>query len=77
VTAETSVSLRLDSASVLAALRDEVGEWRLSDHAFDPRSDEVAMSYDTAGSGRVSLTVTFELDREAMDRLLRAAKPAG
>jgi hypothetical protein len=76
MTAETAVHLRLDSASVFAALRDQVGEWVLSRHEFDPRSDEVAVSYDISGSGRVSLTVTFELDREGMARLLREARPA-
>lgn len=77
MSAETSVNLRLDSASVFAALREQVGEWRLSEHAFDARSDEVTISYDMAGSGRVALMVSFELDQDAMARLLREARPAG
>jgi hypothetical protein len=77
MTAETSVSLRLDSASVFDALRDHVGEWRLSEHTFDPQTDEVKISYDTSGSGRVAVTVSFEFDRDAMGRLLQTARPAG
>lgn len=77
MSAETFVSLRLDSASVFEALREQIGEWRLTEHEFDPRSDEVSVSYDTAGSGRVALTVSFELDQDGMGRLLQSARPAG
>lgn len=76
MTAETSVHLRLDSASIYDALRDRIGEWRLSEHEFDSEADEVRVSYDTAGSGRVVVSVSFELDRDGMDQLLRAARPA-
>ncbi len=74
---ETSVRLKLDSASVFEALRAEVGEWRLSEHDFDPDSDEVRMSYDSGGSGRVAFLTVFELSAEQMDRVLTAARPAG
>lgn len=77
VAGETEVNLRLDSESLYEALRAEVGDWRLAEHEFRPEADELRISYDIGGTGRVSLTVGFELDRDQMDRLLRTAHPAG
>lgn len=74
--AETSVQITLDSASVYAALLQQVEDWRLDDHEFDPETDEIRISYDSAGSGRVSVTVSFEFDAEQMGRILTAARPA-
>jgi hypothetical protein len=73
---ETSVHLRLDSTSVFDALVRQVGQWQLSEHVFDPDVDEVRISYDSGGTGRVAVTVGFELDRAQMEEVLRAARPA-
>ena len=69
------MQLRLDSASVYEALLVQIGQWQLGDHAFDPKSDEIRISYDAGGSGRVAVTVGFELDAEEMAGLLREARP--
>lgn len=74
---ETPVTLKLDSVSVFEAVREQVGDWRLADHAFNPGVDEIAMSYDSGGSGRVALTLVFELDEAQMAAVLSAARPAG
>jgi hypothetical protein len=76
VASDTSVTLMLDSAALFTALQAEVGAWRLQDHEFDPQSDELRMVYDRGGTGRVALTVAFELDREQVARLLDAARAA-
>jgi hypothetical protein len=73
---ETRVTLTLNSASLFEALREELGEWKLSDHTFNPDVDEVIVSYDSGGSGRVGLTIGFELDAAQMARFLDAAKPS-
>jgi hypothetical protein len=74
---ETHVTLTLDSASLFKAFQMQVGDWTLRDHAFDPTADEVHMSYDSAGSGRIAVTVAFELTEAQMAELLRLAQPAG
>jgi hypothetical protein len=71
---DTSVTLMLDSASLFTALQREVGAWRLQDHEFDPQSDELRMVYDRGGTGRIALTVAFELDERQMARILDAAR---
>jgi hypothetical protein len=71
---DTSVTLMLDSAALFAALQREAGEWRLQDHEFDPQSDELRMVYDRGGTGRIALTVAFELDERQMARILDAAR---
>jgi hypothetical protein len=38
--------------------------------------DEMHMSYDIGGSGRVALTIGFELTQAQMAGLLQAARPA-
>lgn len=76
VGAETHVTLKIDSGSLFDALRKQLGEWRLSEYRFRPEADEVAMSYDSGGAGRVALTVVFELDELQMARLLQDARPA-
>lgn len=73
---ETPVTLILGSASLYDALRKQLGGWSLQDHAFDPDMDEVQVSYDVSGSGRVGLTLGFELTAEQMAQLLRDASPA-
>jgi hypothetical protein len=73
---ETPVTLILESASLYDALRAHLGEWSLQDHVFDPDVDEVRVSYDVSGSGRVGLTLGFELTEAQMAELLRAAAPA-
>jgi exoribonuclease R len=72
---ETAVQLRLDSRSLFEALIRQLGEWRLDQHEYQVDSDEVRMSYDAGGSGRVAVTIGFELDRDGMERLLREAQP--
>jgi hypothetical protein len=72
---ETAVHLRLESRSLYDALLRQLGEWRLDEHEYQPDSDEVRVSYDAGGSGRVAVTVGFELDAEGMERLLREARP--
>ena len=76
MTFETTVTLRVDSASLFAALTRQVGDFRLEDHAFDTATDELQVSYDSGGSGRVAVTIVFELDESQMARLLREARPA-
>jgi len=70
------VNLLLDSASVYDALLQQLGPWALQDHAFDTDVDEVHVSYDIGGSGRIALTLGFELTEAQMAGLLRAARPA-
>ena len=70
------MNLLLDSASLYDALRQHLGPWDLQDHAFDTDVDEVHVSYDIGGSGRIALTLGFELTQEQMAGLLRAARPA-
>jgi exoribonuclease R len=72
---ETPVTLKLDSSSLFEALRDEITEWRLSEHTYNADTDEVRMSYDSGGSGRIALLTVFELDAEQMARVLSAARP--
>lgn len=74
---ETHVRLTLDSGSLFQAVQAEVGEWKLHEHEFDPATDEVHVSYDSIGSGRVAVTIAFEMTAEQMARLLRDARPAG
>lgn len=74
---ETQVRLTLDSGSLFQAVQAEFRDWMLEEHRFDPSADEVLMSYDSAGSGRVALTIAFELTAEQMARVLSAARPAG
>ena len=73
--AQTEVTLVLDSTSLFEALRRQVGDWSLGEHVFDPAAEELALSYDVGGTGRVALTVAFELDAEQMSRLLQDARP--
>ena len=70
------MNLLLDSASVYDALLQQLGPWALQDHAFDTDVDEVHVSYDIGGSGRVALTVGFELTEPEMAKLLSIARPA-
>lgn len=72
---ETEVTLRLDSASLFKALRNRVGNWQLRDHTFSPAADEIKMSYDVGGTGRVALTIAFEFDAQQMAQLLSDARP--
>jgi hypothetical protein len=74
---ETVVNLKLDSGSLFEVLQQQFGEWRLADHRFQPDADELHMTTDTGGGGRISLTIGFELDRAQMEHLLRSARPAG
>jgi exoribonuclease R len=74
VAGETQVTLTYDSNSLFQALRQHLGDWRMNDHAFNSSSDEVRVSYDSGGSGRVAVTFVFELDQAAMERLLSAAR---
>lgn len=76
MTLETTVTLKVDSASLFAALNRQVGEFRLADHEFDTATDELRVSYDSGGSGRVAVTVVFEFDRPQMAQLLRETRPA-
>lgn len=76
MTSETQVTVKLDSGSVFEALQHQLGDWRLTDHTFDANVDEVKMSYDSGGSGRVAITIGFELTLEEMARLMAAARPA-
>lgn len=76
MSAETQVIMKFDSLSLFEALREQVGEWRLGEYAFDPAADEMRMSYDSGGSGRVALTVVFELNREQMAQLLQNSAAA-
>jgi exoribonuclease R len=76
VTSETQVTVKLDSASVFEALRQQLGDWRLAEHSFDVNTDEVRMSYDSGGTGRVAITIGFELTLAEMARLMAAAQPA-
>ena len=76
MTVETTVTLKVDSASLFAALNRQVGEVRLGDHEFDPAMDELQVSYDSGGSGRVGVTIVFELDQPEIPQLLREAQPA-
>lgn len=76
VALETHVNLLLSSASLYRALLTQQGDWRLQDHRFDTDTDEIRISYDVGGSGRLALTVGFELSREEMAALLAAAVPA-
>ena len=73
---ETQVTLLLDSASLYDALLQHLGPWTLQDHVFDADTDEVRVSYDIGGSGRVALTLGFELTEAQMAELLRTARPA-
>ena len=73
---ETPVTVRLDSSSLFAALNRQVGEFRLADHEFNTAMDELHVSTDTGGSGRVAVTVVFEFDATQMAQLLRDARPA-
>ena len=74
---ETHVTLTLDSASLFHAFQTQVGEWTLRDHVFDPTADEVHMSYDSEGSGRIAVAVAFELTEAQMAEVLKLARPAG
>jgi hypothetical protein len=76
MTLETTVTLRIDSASLFEALTRQVGDFRLSEHAFDTGMDELRVAYDSGGSGRVAVTIVFELDESQMTQLLREARPA-
>lgn len=73
---ETHIDLLLSSASLYRALVSQQGDWRLQDHRFDPDVDEVRISYDVGGTGRLALTVAFELSKEQMADLLDRAAPA-
>jgi hypothetical protein len=76
MTTETTVTLKIDSASLFAALNRQIGDFRLADHTFDTGSDELRVSYDSGGTGRVAVTVVFELDEAQMTELLREARSA-
>jgi hypothetical protein len=76
MTTETSVTIKYDSASLFSALVQQVGEWKLSDHEFDPDTDEIRVSHDSGGSGRIAITVNFEFDRAGLDAILRTARTA-
>ena len=76
MTLETTVTLKVDSASLFAALNRQIAEFRLADHEFDPAMDELKVSYDSGGSGRVAVTIVFEFDEPQMAQLLRDARPA-
>jgi hypothetical protein len=54
----------------------QLGKWRLDQYEFRSGADEVQMSCDHSGSGRVVLTVVFELDKAQMGQLMSAARPA-
>lgn len=76
MTLETTVTLKVDSASLFEALNRQVGAFHLADHEFDTAVDELQVSYDSGGSGRVAVTIVFELDEAQMAQLLREARPA-
>jgi hypothetical protein len=73
---DTQVTLVLQSASLYEALLRHLGDWRLQDHEFDSEADEVRVSYDVGGSGRIALTLGFELTEAQMAEILRNAVPA-
>jgi hypothetical protein len=75
VAGETHVTLTYDSSSLFDALRELLGDWRMNEHTFDSSADEIRISHDSGGSGRLALTVVFEFDRAQMARLLGAARP--
>jgi hypothetical protein len=75
VARETQVTVTYDSSSLFEALRNQLGDWRMNDHRFNSSSDEVRISYDSGGSGRLALTLVFEFDQAEMSRLLAAAGP--
>jgi hypothetical protein len=76
MTTETTVTLKVSSESLFKALLKQIGDLRLAEHAFDIGADELHVSYDNGGSGRVALTVVFELDAQQMEHLLRDSRPS-
>jgi hypothetical protein len=76
MTTETTVTMKVNSRSLFAALLEEIGDFRLAEHTFDVGSDELQVSYDPEGSGRVALTVVFELDAAQMEHLMRSSRAA-
>jgi hypothetical protein len=76
MTTETTVTLKMSSESLFAALLKQIGDFRLAEHSFDVASDELRVSYDAEGSGRVAVTVVFELDAAQMEQVLRDSRPS-
>lgn len=74
MTTETTVTLKVSSESLFTALLNQIGDFRLAEHTFDVGSDELQVSHDPGGSGRVAVTVVFELDAAQMDQVLRDSR---
>jgi hypothetical protein len=75
MTTETTVTLKVSSASLFRALLDQIGDFKLAEHTFNDASDELQVSYDPGGSGRIAVTVVFELDEVQMEQVLRDSRP--